>query len=182
MGYIMKQISSKTVQILCAGSLSLAIAASPPIHTAEAFAASDSVSSSYSVNALSVDDRQLISEPQPIHSQQATDSLILGVGVVLGVTLLFVGLSRGNSRQASHSNHLAHPSSRDSFNSAGIWSTMQATNDLSSSTSIDCSTSSNANTSSSSDCGGGSWSGGDCGGSSWSGGDSGGSSSGGGGC
>lgn len=176
----MQRISSKTVQVLFVGCLSLAIATFPSTQGTEAFAASDSVSSSYSVDTLSVNDRQMTNEPQSIHSSGATDAFVLGIGAVFGMILLLVASSRSNSRQAGNSNPLARPSSRNVPNSLSIWSTMQANNDLSSNTSSDCS-SSTSNSSTSSDCSSTSWSGSDCGGGSSWGGDSGGGSWGGGG-
>lgn len=179
----MKRISFKTTQVLCMGCLSLAIAASPSIQGTKAFAVSDSVSSSYSVNTLSVNNRPITNEPQPTLSSEVTGGFVLGIGAVLGIILLLVASSRSNSGQAGNSAHLARPSRRKNLDSADFWSTMQATNDLSSSnsTSSDCSNST-SNSSTSGDSGSTSWSGGDCsGGSSW-GGDSGGGSWGGGDC
>lgn len=180
----MKRISFKTMQILCMGCLSLAIAASPPIGETEAFAASDSVSSSYSVDTLSVNGRPITNEPQPTLSSEVTVGFVLGIGAVLGIILLLVASGRSNSA------HLARPLNKNNSNSLDLWNTMQATNNLSSnSTNSDCS-SSTSNSSTSGDSGSTSWSSGDCGGgsggsdsggSSW-GGDSGGGSGGGGDC
>jgi len=185
----MKQISSKTVQVLCVGCLSLAIAASPSTQGTKAFTALDSLDSSYSVNTLSISNRQITNDPQPTHSFEAISDLVLGTGVVLGIVLLLIALSKSNSRQASNSDRLARPSSRNNFTSLDTWNTMQATNNLNnSSTSSDCSSSNsnadcgNTSWSGGGDCGAGSSWGGDCGGSSWSGGGDCGGSSWGGGC
>jgi hypothetical protein len=95
---------------------------------------------------------------------------MLTVGIILGVILLLAFLSKDNSPQASNRNHFARPSSRDNSVSPELWSSMQATNDLSNTNSDYSGSDSSSVNSGSSDCGnswsgdtGNSW-GGDCGG------------------
>lgn len=92
----MKRISSKALHTLCTGCLSLVIASCPSLEGTITVSELDSVSSSYSINTLSTNNRETTDDLQLSQLIWTICKLAIGTGVVFRSVLLFFNASRNN--------------------------------------------------------------------------------------